>query len=139
MCNSVTVEFSFYQFRKKNWSCFYNTSFFMHSGAEWNNQAAQRNGQLTSQNRGKLHVTRGCLASAISLFDCHYSGSSYNFFVIWRCYPGARLERYLQNGFVIREARLERYLQNGAVIQMSDFTLSKNWKKKFLMISMVLL
>ena len=29
-------------------------------------------------------------------------GSGYTFFVKWRRYPGARLERYLQNGAVIR-------------------------------------
>ena len=62
-------------------------------------------------------------------------GSGYTFFVIWRRYPGARLERYLQNGAVIRGgARLERYLQN--VVRMPGFTHNKIF---FLMISMVLL
>ena len=54
-------------------------------------------------------------------------GSGYKLFVKWHHYPGARLERYLQNG---------------AVIRMVGFThrpLSKNRGKKFLIISMVLL
>ena len=49
-------------------------------------------------------------------------GSGYKFCVKWRSYPGARLQRYLQNGAVILGARLQRYLQNGAVIRMPGFT-----------------
>ena len=35
-------------------------------------------------------------------FDCRYPESDYKLFVKRRCYPGARLERYLQNGAIIR-------------------------------------
>ena len=38
-----------------------------------------------------------------NLLTAAIRGSGYKLFVKWRRYPGARLERYLQNGAVIRQ------------------------------------
>ena len=49
-------------------------------------------------------IVKTWILDSVNPLTAAIRGSCYKLFVKWRCYPGARLECYLQNGAVIRMA-----------------------------------